>query len=297
MRGAAAATLAGLLLLSGCFRKPPPAPPPLVAAPHYFLGTPYEMGGRWYYPAESYGYDRTGIAAISVPHPDRALTADGELPDPSLATGAMRTIQLPAIVRVTNLDNGRQIELRVNDRGPEDPARLIGLSPRAALLLGMTGPARVRVQVDETLSHRLVDQLGGGPKLSIAIAPAATVSAEALPPPGSHAAAGPAQTIGVHQSVAQGPRVPDRLPEQIFSVGADPGQIFIDAGSFGRVDYANSLAARLAGLGATVLRSRDGRQMIYAVRAGPFRTIRDADAALTTALRDGAVDAQMTIDP
>ncbi len=287
------AALATLLALSGCFRHAPPPPPKLVANPHYVLGAPYQAGGRWYYPAENYGFDVTGIAALQDSNP--GLTADGELYDPAVPTAAMQTIQLPAIAHVTNLENGRQILLRVNDRGPGNPARLIAVSPRAALLLAMNGPARVRVQVDGQLSHRLIDQMGGGPKLSIATAPASSVSAEALPPPGAHGGGGPAQPLGAVRAPAEGPRVPDRLPETVRQVYANPGQIFIDAGSFGRFDYANDLAARLGGLGADVLRLRDGRQTEYAVRAGPFRTIAEADDALARALRAGAVDARIDV--
>ncbi len=248
MRRSSASTLTALLILTSCFRHAPPPPPKPAASPHYVLGAPYRAGGRWYYPEESYSLDATGIAAIQDQSP--GLTADGELYDPALATAAMQTIQLPAIVQVTNLENGRQVLLRVNDRGPDDPARLIALSPRAALLLAIGGPARVRVQVDVQLSHRLVDQLGGGPKLSIVTAPSSSVSAQALPPPGSHAAAGPTQALGGVHAQASGPRVPDRLPEVIQQMRPAPGQIFIDAGSFGRFDYANGLAATLGGCAA-----------------------------------------------
>jgi rare lipoprotein A len=209
----------------------------------------------------------------------------------------MQTIQLPAIVRVTNLDNGRQILVRVNDRGPASPARIIAVSPRAALLLQMqAGGARVRVQVDETLSHGVVDQLGGGPKLKIDTAPTATITAESLPPPGGSGAAGPARTLG---GVAPEPvqaRVPDRLPERISMTYADPGLLYLRCGSFGRATYADEIAAQLSGLGADVLRSRDGRQSVYAVRAGPFATIAAADKALAEALRDGVIDARITIE-
>jgi rare lipoprotein A len=284
-----------ILALSGCFRRAPPPPAPrLVAAPHYFLGAPYQADGHWYYPEEDYGFDHTGIAALQGAHP--GLTADGEIYDPAIATGAMQTIQLPAIAQVTNLENGRQILVRVNDRGPQTPARLIALSPRAALLLAMTGPARVRVKVDVRMSHDLVDQLGG-PALAIATAPSAKVSAQTLPPPGSNAAAGPVRSLATAASRPTGPRVPDRLPEIIHQVGADPGPIFIDAASFGRFDYANVLASSLSGLGAVVLQSREGRQTVFSVRAGPFGSIAQADKALAQALRAGALDAHLTVDP
>ena len=129
-----------ILAFAGCTHPPPPAPPP-QAHPHYVLGKPYQAAGHWYYPAETYALDQTGIAALQSSD-GNALTTDGELADPSALTAAMPAIQLPAIVNVTNLENGRQIAVRVNQRGPGDPARLIALSPRAAQLLLMNGPTR-----------------------------------------------------------------------------------------------------------------------------------------------------------
>ena len=92
-----------------------------------------------------------------------------------------------------------------------------------------------------------------------------------------------------------GPRA-DRLPEQVRITYADPGMLYLRCGSFGRATYANEIAAQLSGLGADVLRSHDGRQTVYAVRAGPFATIAQADRALAEALRDGVIDARITIE-
>jgi rare lipoprotein A len=289
-----AGLFAAILSFAGCMNRPPPAPP-LVAAPHYTLGGPYQADGHWFYPAENYALDVTGIAAVSdVP---MGLTADGEIRDGTALTASMQTIQLPAIATVTNLANGRQIVLRVNDRGPADPARLIALSPRAALLLQVPqGGAPVRVQVDTALSHRLTDQVGGGPKLSINTAPAATVTAEALPPPGAATAHGTQAVLGAAPAVSAGPAVPDRMPEVIHTVPVLGGAFWLHAGTFGRFDYANVLAARLGGLGGDVVRYREGRQEMYAVRAGPFRSIAEADAALRRALAAGIPDATIRFE-
>jgi rare lipoprotein A len=283
---------AAILAFAGCTQKPPPPPPP-QAHPHYVLGLPYQADGHWYYPAQSFDLDETGIATVGAPRAG-ALTADGELADPTALTAAMQTIQLPAVVDVTNLENGRQISVRVNDRGPADPARIIALSPRAAQLLLITGPARVRVQVDTRRSHTLAEQSPGSPRLAIATAAPSTVTAEPLGPPG--APAGPATLVGPATSRESGGTVPDRLPEAIRLYPVEPGALYLRAGTFGRFNYANVLAARLSGLGGTVLRSREGRQEVYEVRAGPFATIAQADAALHAALARGVVDARITIE-
>ena len=265
----------------------------LIATPHYALGGAYQANGHWYYPAEDYALDSTGIA--SVAEAQDGLTADGELRDAGALTAAMQTIQLPAVVEVTNLENGRQILVRVNDRGPASPARLIALSARAASLLAMppAGAARVRVRLDQVMSRAVIEQVGGGPKLQIATAPAATITAEALPAGGG--AAGPAQVIGGGQAEQAGQRVAERLPERVQMVYADPGRLMIEAGRFGRFNYANVVAGKLAGLGADVVRSRQDRQTVYAVQAGPFATIPAADAALAEALRAGVVDARIVV--
>ena len=283
-----------VVAVSGCLHRRP-RPPALVAHPQYFLGGAYQAGGHWYYPAEAYGLDETGLASVQPPHP--GLTADGEVPDPSALTASMQTVQLPAIAEITNLENGRQILVRVNDRGPASPGRLVAVSPRAAVLLAMppSGVARVRVRLDEALSRQIVEQLGGGPRLQVATAPRAVITEEALPAPGA-GPAGPARQLDRAASDTAGPRLPDRLPERVTATYANPGQLLLHCGSFGRFTYAHQVAARLGGLGADVVRSREGRQTSYAVLAGPFATVAQADAALAQALAAGVVDARISVD-
>jgi len=295
VRLSAASIIAGILAFAGCVPRPPPAPK-LVAHPHYQLGAAYQADGHWYYPAENFSLDATGLASVLPAR--QGITADGEIADPTALTAAMQTIQLPSIATVTNLQNGRQIMLRVNDRGPADPGRLIALSPRAALLLQVPadGVARVRVQVDTSMSHRAIDQVGGAPQLAIATAPRSVVTAQALPPPGAAAAPGAATIVGAEAPEPAASRVPDRMPEVIHAVPPDPGQLWLRAGSFTHFQYANRLAARLGGLGGDVLRSSEGRQQMFAVRAGPFATVVEADAALRRALAAGVVDAQIVVE-
>lgn len=296
MKAFCATILTAVLAFGGCVRQPPPKPAAQAPQPHYLLPPPYEANGYWFYPAEDYALDITGIATVL---PDsEGLTADGEARDPAALTAAMQTIQLPAIATVTNLQTGRQIDVRVNDLGPPDPGRVIALSRQAAALLMVPagGTARVRVQLNTVLSHRVVEQIGGGPLLEIAAAPRAAVTAEALPARG--AAAGPPAQVDVsrRRDFHAASAVPERMPENVRQVGADPGQLWLRAGSFQRYEYANRLAAKLAGLGGTVLRSREGRQSVFAVRAGPFADVAAADAAERRALGDGVLDARITVE-
>lgn len=117
-------------------------------AGRYKVGEPYTVNGRWYYPAENAGYSAEGIASWYGPHFDGLSTANGEVFDQNALTAAHTTLPMPSYVRVTNLDNGRALVLRVNDRGPFVGDRIIDVSKRAAQLLGFLnkGTARVRVE-------------------------------------------------------------------------------------------------------------------------------------------------------
>ncbi len=300
-RGGAAGLAAGglllceLLALAACHRRAVVAVPPLPA--HYTAGVPWQ-GGRsvWFYPAESFSAEFTGLASVEGAH--GPTVADGERYDPQVAAAASQTLQLPAVVRVTNLENGRQVLLRVDDRGPADPGRVLALTPRAATLLGIgrgEAATRVRVAVDEAPSRRLAEQLHGGPRLDIATAPRESVQAEALGPPGAAPGGGRTTTIGAAPAEAEAAAVPDRLPEEVVDAGAEPGQLWLRTDSFGRAEYARRLAARLSGLPTEVVRSREGRSDSFAVRAGPFDTVADADDALDRALRAGVTDARIVV--
>ncbi len=284
------------MLASGCVRRP------AVVAPgaHYVVGPGYQLGGVWYYPHEDFHYSATGLAVVQQ---DRSgITADGEAIDPSALTATHQTLQLPAIARVTNLETGLMVLVRINDRGPDTPKRLIGLSRRAGELLGMPVGATVpvRVEVDEGMSTALRDELNGGPKLAVTAAPRGAVQAESLAPPpgvgqstrGRSVTATPQATTA---SASTAPAVPARLPEVVQHGVAGHGPLMIDAGVFGQVGYANQVAARLSGIGARVERVREGRSDRYLVRAGPFPSVAAADVALDRAMAAGVTDARIVV--
>lgn len=113
----------------------------------YKLGKPYKVAGRTYVPRHDPSYDRTGIASWYGDDFHGRLTSNGEIFDMNHLSGAHPTLPLPSLVRVTNLENGRSIVLRINDRGPFKHNRIIDLSRAAAKRLGFyrKGTARVRV--------------------------------------------------------------------------------------------------------------------------------------------------------
>lgn len=109
---------------------------------------PYQVGGIWYVPREQPDYDETGIASWYGEAFNLKATANGEIFDLGQFSAAHTTLPLPSLVEVTNLDNGRKLVVRVNDRGPFVGGRLIDLSQAAARELGYerAGTAHVRVR-------------------------------------------------------------------------------------------------------------------------------------------------------
>ena len=127
--------------------RAPAAPAPQGGA-RYKVGDPYQVAGIWYVPHEQPNYDETGTASWYGDAFDQKPTANGEIFDMRAVSGAHTTLPLPSIVEVTNLDNGRKLKVRVNDRGPFVGGRIIDLSHAAAQELGydQAGLAHVRVR-------------------------------------------------------------------------------------------------------------------------------------------------------
>lgn len=285
---------AAALALAACGHREKP-----TAAPHYLVGAPYQLDGTWYYPQESFRYDETGLA---VRLPDRiGLTADAEAFDPTAMAGAHQTLQLPAIALVTNLENGRQIRIRLNDRGPANPGRLIGLTRRAADLLGLppNGAAQVRVEVQDVPSQALRDQLHAGPA-GITAAPVGAVTAETLPPPGSTRTPTPAQApprvAPPPPAIAAEASVPDRLPATFAQGSPRPGRLWLRAGQFSQAVYANTVKADLSALPVEIRREGEAHAPRFVVMAGPFASVAEADAALDQARRAGVTDAVIVVE-
>lgn len=155
----AAAALAGLT--GACSSTTEPAKVQAATTPaaplqggRYKVGKPYQIKGVWYYPAVDYDYVEEGVASWYGPGFHGKQTANGEIYDQNDMTAAHRTLPMPSVVRVTNLENGRSIKLTVNDRGPFARNRIIDVSRRAAQLLAFhqagTTPVRVEIVADES---------------------------------------------------------------------------------------------------------------------------------------------------
>jgi rare lipoprotein A len=267
------------------------------------VGVPYQIGDTWYYPSEQPDYDETGIASWYGPTFYGRSTANGERFDADALTAAHRTLPMPVNVRVTNLDNGKSLIVRVNDRGPFAKGRIIDLSERAATLLGykQQGTARVRV----TFVGR-ADLKGGFPSSesppeiasAVQAAPTGRIVANDLEPiPG-------AATLPPEQP-AQLPAPPVRTadtavstqPTGIVTTVPVPAEthLYVQAGAFSSYPNALRLQARL-GSGIQISTITQNGQKLYRLRLGPFDELGEADRALARLSSLGSNDARIVVD-
>jgi rare lipoprotein A len=179
--------------------------------PSYKVGSAYQINGKWYYPKVDYGYDQTGLASWYGEAFDGKATANGEVFNLNELSAAHKTLPLPSVVEVSNLQNGRSLRLRVNDRGPYVDARIIDVSRRAAQLLGFemagTTPVRVRILKDESIEVAQAAMRGQAGRVQLAAAPRSLpVEAAAPPRPPSLPPVIPSVTAAPPPDIAPPPR-------------------------------------------------------------------------------------------
>ncbi len=245
------------------------------------VGKPYKAVGKWYTPQETYDYSETGIASWYGAEFQGRPTANGETFDKNELTAAHRTLQMPSLVKVTNLDNGRSLVVRINDRGPFVRGRVIDLSQRAASLLGYIGRGTARVRLDlladESKAIAMAARRGQstvGMEVAMNERPAPLTS----PAYQQVAAASPAPQPHIPGHVKNGAFFPDPVVEQ---EAIRPTSLYIQVGAFSQEANAQDLASRLRTFGNAQIHPAliSGRQL-YRVRLGPIAAVAQADALL-----------------
>ena len=119
----------------------------MAAAPKYYIGSPYKIEDVQYIPGEDLTYNQTGVAGIVPVELNGSKTSDGEIFNSNQLVATSKTLPLPSIVKVTNLENGNSVVVRVNNRGPFVNTRIMDLSAAAAQQIGMNGTAKVQIQI------------------------------------------------------------------------------------------------------------------------------------------------------
>lgn len=243
---------------------PGPVHPNNPSGGRYKVGAPYQQFGLWYVPAEQPNYDETGLASWYGDAFDGRRTANGEVFDMHAVSAAHATLPMPCLVEVTNLDNGRKLVVRLNDRGPYHPGRIIDLSHAGAEQLGyaIKGTTRVRV--------RYV-----GPAPLDGVDARQSYASQAIEPPA--------------------PIRPFVEPPALLSPAAMAGGYSVQAGAYASRSNAERAASRLAAAGAARVTpiSRSGG-VLYRVVLGPWSDRESADGVRSRIAALGFGDARVS---
>lgn len=259
----------------------------------YKVGQPYQVSGAWYYPEIDEAYDETGIASWYGDAFHLKPTANGEIFDMHRVSAAHKTLPLPSVVQVTNLENGRSLQIRINDRGPFVNGRIIDLSRRAAELLGTLnqGTAKVRVQYLKPESdHEIALARGlrpGGTPGEILVA------ANGSGPVGRDAPA----VVAVSSSPVHQEQLAIAPEPIVIQTAADPNaRIFVQAGAFAEPANASRLQQALSAFGRSAVTPVDvSGRTLYRVRVGPVPSVEEGDRLLAEIIGRGNADARLVV--
>jgi rare lipoprotein A len=304
--------LALLVVLSACGTPTPPYE-------GVKIGKPYMVGGQVYVPRYRADYDEVGRASWYGPGFHGGRTANGERYNQNDMTAAHKTLPLPSIVRVTNLDNGRSVVVRVNDRGPFVADRIIDLSRAAASKLGIlrSGTAKVRVQFLDQETRQYVMSLPNGSEslrkfdmagqagdhgvnssspdiFSVADAQGAADAEQTFAPPVPVKTAELTPPIHKREHMlppARYTRQQEAQPQLVASSYnvADGDSYYVQAGTFSMKSNADRMFERLATTGyAKIIETGTGNKKHYRVLSGPYNSHADATRALRSMHLSGA---------
>lgn len=266
--------------------------------PNQKIGKPYQVMGNWYYPSADPDYTEEGLASWYGPTFHGKYTANGEVYDQNALSAAHKTLPLPSILRVTNLENGRVLMVRVNDRGPFVGDRILDLSKRSAQLLGVIQRGTARVRVENVTDQVGLDYLPEADGVMLA-----SLGAEATAQPPASSPRGPVVATAsiVDEQVEAVPT------GQVYATPIEPpsgtrttpgsARTYIQVGAFREAENARALENRLLDYGRTVIATADvDGQRFYRVRIGPFGATREAEQVVAKLSRDGYGRGSLVVD-
>ena len=221
--------------------------------------SPYTINGRTYRVLSSEaGYSETGVASWYGRKFHGHLTSNGERYDMFQLSAAHPTLPIPSYVRVTNLDNGRDVLVRINDRGPFHPGRVIDLSYAGAAMLGYAGRGTARVKVE------------------------AVVPGDSARPAAPQVAVTPAIADNTIEAAA----------EERVKIAEGRGDEYLQIGAFTSIDGARGLVSRLSAMTSMQVfihsDTASNGSVLHKVRVGPLQ-----DEAQARALVDNVESARL----
>lgn len=301
--------------LAACGSGPSGKAPTTAQRGTYKVGAPYKIDGVTYTPKEDFQHAETGVASWYGPGFHGKATANGERYDQNDRTAAHRTLQMPSIVRVTNLSNGLSTVVRINDRGPFASNRVIDLSRTAAQELDVirNGTARVRIEQlqAESLAVKEVAINGGGPAEQLeAVAQVASGKRPTSAPPqqvmamAQPATAPPAQVQAGWPANPRSPAVAGApagnggpTVASLAAAPPSPGGFFVQTGSFSTAENAERQRNAIRSYGSSeISQASAGGREIFRVRLGPYSTSDAAGIVADRLKRSGYGDARVVAD-
>jgi peptidoglycan lytic transglycosylase len=256
----------------------------------YLVGEPYDVAGVSFVPKEQPNYDKVGVASWYGPQFHRRMTSNGEWFDMNDLTAAHATLPLPSYAKVTNLENGRSVVVRINDRGPFVGTRIIDMSRRSAEALGFKPQGMAQVRVQYIGPAPLNDQ---GQHLQ-----AMNRELRRGTPLHSLMAAADGRFEDATQVAADEPSLTPYSTQETNLASAsadyDMPKYFVQVGSFADPDNAERAREELSNSGPVQVEQLMGSQgPLYRVRIGPMKSEGQAQIALRQAVDLGHPDAHL----
>ncbi len=239
---------------------------------YYKVGAPYQIKNEWYHPKEDHNYDEVGISSWYGSEFHNKKTANGGIFNRNALTAAHRTLPLPSIVRVTNLENNRSIVLTVNDRGPFSKKRILDVSEKAAEKLGFKnkGTTKVRVQFLPEETKKLLPTIPGANDKASAIKnsnPSAAIADDST----------------------------NAAPVNKSTKTVNTSGHYIQAGTFSMLDNAKNVEKKLSSVGnASIIPVTANGKSMYKVKIGPISNKEESQNTLNKIKSLGFNDAILT---
>ena len=260
-----------------------------------YANRPYSVFGQTYTPLmNDTPYTQQGIASWYGVKFHGQRTSSGEPYDMYKMTAAHPTLPIPSYARITSLETGKQVVVRINDRGPFHSNRLIDVSYTAALKLGLLGKGSNKVQVDRIMAPdpARIATLRREAGAEAATAPAeittlmledrmAIESAALVAPAAPAAVAAPMYRAATPVPVASAAPIPAPAPPMASEPAAVRNGYYLQLGAYGRAGGADDVRTRLAAAGIDNA-SLDVVQAgsVYRLFRGPYATRSEAEEAM-----------------
>ena len=263
----------------------------------YKVGNPYKINGQWFYPAVNYNYNEVGIASWYGPNFHGKKTANGEIFNQNEISAAHKTLPIPSIVSVTNLENNKTLEIRINDRGPFVRGRIIDLSKKAAEVLGIlkNGTAKVRVKINEEKSRKIAMDYENYKSFVTNAGVSEKIEKKSIDN----------EDINLDKgNILKSENLKISVDKKFKNVKKNDKKTFVDAnqqiliqvGAFSDIRNANNLVKKLSNFKTYIKREFINNKYFYRVRIGPLSDKSLAEKVIEKLNLEGLINSKIIIE-